>query len=93
MEKYSTKPHIFDGHDYAYWKNRMRVFLQSEGQAVWEVVRAPLVLPEVATPTSAALLANNYKAKNLLYTGLGRQEYDRICHLESAHEIWDEPSW
>lgn len=88
MDKYSTKPHVFDGLDYAYWKNRMRVFLESEGQAIWEVVRAPLVLPEVATPASAALLANNNKAKNLLYAGLGRQEYDRICNLATAHEIW-----
>ena len=89
MEKYSTKPHIFDGLDYAYWKNRMRVYLQSEGQAVWEVVRAPLVLLEVATPASAALLASNNKAKNLLYGGLGRKEYDRICNLATAHEIWN----
>lgn len=66
----------------------MRVFLESEGQAIWEVVRAPLVLPEVATLASAALLANNNKAKNLLYARLGRQEYDRICNLATAHEIW-----
>ncbi|MBJ4473473.1 hypothetical protein JGE33_24165, partial [Salmonella enterica subsp. enterica serovar Kentucky] len=89
MDKYSTKPHIFDGLDYAYWKNRMQVFLESEGQAIWEVVRAPLVLPEVATPASAALLASNNKAKNLLYDGLGRQEYDQICNLQTAHEIWN----
>ena len=72
MDKYFTKPHIFDGLDYAYWKNHMCVFLQSEGQAIWEVVRAPLVLPEVASSASAALMANNHKAKNLLYSGLGR---------------------
>ena len=88
MDKYSSKPHIFDGHDYAYWKNRMQVFLESEGTAIWEVVRAPLVLPEVATPASEALLANDHKAKNLIYGGLGRSEYDRICNLETAHEIW-----
>ena len=88
MDKYSSKPHIFDGHDYTYWKNRMRVFLQSEGRGVWDVVRVPLVLPEVATPASEALLDNNHKAKNLIYGGLGRSEYDRICNLETAHEIW-----
>ena len=87
MDKYSTKPHIFDGYDYAYWKNRMQVFLESEGSAIWEVVQAPLVLPDVATPASTALLANNHKAKNLLYAGLGRAEYDMICQLETAHKI------
>nr|ADB85323.1 putative retrotransposon protein [Phyllostachys edulis] len=64
------------------------VITASEGPATWEVVRVPLVLPEVATLASAALLANNNKAKNLLYAGLGRQEYDKICNLETAHEIW-----
>lgn len=66
----------------------MRVFLQSEGRGVWEVVRAPLILPAVDAPAYEALLANDHKAKNLLYGGLGRQEYDRICNLETAHEIW-----
>ena len=88
MDKYSSKPHIFDGHDYNYWKIRMRVFLQSEGRGVWDAVRVPLVLPEVATTASEALLSNDHKAKNLIYGGLGRSEYDRICNLETAHEIW-----
>ena len=88
MEKHSSKPHVFNGLDYNYWKIRMRVFLQSEGRGIWDAVQVPLVLPEVATPASEALLANDHKAKNLIYGGLGRSEYDRICNLETAHEIW-----
>ena len=67
----------------------MQVFLESEGNAIWDVVRAPLVLPEIPTAASAVLVANNNKAKNLLYGGLGRKEYDRICNLNTAHEIWN----
>ena len=89
MDKYSTKPHIFDGHDYAYWKNRLQFFLESEGNAIWDVVRAPLVLPEIPTTASAVLVVNNNKAKNFLYGGLGRKEYDRICNLNTVHEIWN----
>jgi hypothetical protein len=31
---------------------------------------------------------NNYKALNLITTALGRNVYDRLAHLETAHDIW-----
>jgi hypothetical protein len=31
---------------------------------------------------------NNYKALNLITTALGRNVYDRIAHLEMAHDVW-----
>jgi hypothetical protein len=31
---------------------------------------------------------NNYKALNLITTGLGRNVYDRVVHLEIAYDIW-----
>jgi hypothetical protein len=31
---------------------------------------------------------NNYKTLNLITTALGRNVYDRVAHLESAHDIW-----
>jgi hypothetical protein len=31
---------------------------------------------------------NNYKALNLITTVLGRNVYDRVSHLEIAHDIW-----
>jgi hypothetical protein len=31
---------------------------------------------------------NNYKALNLITTSLGRNVYDRVAHLETAHNIW-----
>ena len=30
---------VFAGEDYAYWKMRMRAFLQSMGAEVWEIIR------------------------------------------------------
>jgi hypothetical protein len=30
---------------------------------------------------------NNYKALNLITTTLGRNVYDRVSHLENAHEV------
>jgi hypothetical protein len=31
---------------------------------------------------------NNYKTLNLITTELGRNVYDRVSHLETAHDVW-----
>jgi hypothetical protein len=31
---------------------------------------------------------NNYNALNLITTTLGRNVYDRVAHLETAHDVW-----
>jgi hypothetical protein len=31
---------------------------------------------------------NNYKILNLITTALGRNVYDRVDHLETAHDVW-----
>jgi hypothetical protein len=31
---------------------------------------------------------NNYKALNFITTALGSNMYDRVAHLETAHDVW-----
>jgi hypothetical protein len=31
---------------------------------------------------------NNYKVFNLITTALGMNVYDRVAHLEMAHDVW-----
>jgi hypothetical protein len=31
---------------------------------------------------------NNYKSLNLITTALGRNVYDMVAHLETAHDVW-----
>jgi hypothetical protein len=31
---------------------------------------------------------NNYKSLNLITTAIGRNVYDRVAHLETAHDVW-----
>jgi hypothetical protein len=31
---------------------------------------------------------NNYKTLNLITTALGRNVYDRVAHIETAHDVW-----
>jgi hypothetical protein len=41
-----------------------------------------------ATQGELTRYENNYKALNLITTALGRNVYDIVSHLESAHDVW-----
>jgi hypothetical protein len=48
------------------------------------------VIPDTlnhATQGELKRYENNYKALNLITTALGRNVYDRIAHLEMAHDV------
>jgi hypothetical protein len=47
----------------------------------------PMMLDN-ATQGELQRYENNYKALNLITTTLGRDVYDRVFHLETAHDIW-----
>jgi hypothetical protein len=40
-----------------------------------------------ATQGEVQKYENNYKALNLITTALGRNVYDRVSHLETAHDV------
>ena len=96
-----TRPPFFDGTDYAYWRSKMEMFLDSEGVNLWDIIEEGLSPPikkdnkgnEVTIPIkqwsdeqSKANLRNR-KAITILYYGLSREEYNRIEHLRSTKEI------
>jgi hypothetical protein len=48
------------------------------------------VIPDTlnhATQGELQRYANSYKTLNLITTALGRNVYDRVAHLEMAHDI------
>jgi hypothetical protein len=49
------------------------------------------VIPDTldhATQGELQRYENNYKTLNLITAALGRNEYDRVAHLETAHDVW-----
>jgi hypothetical protein len=49
------------------------------------------VIPDTldhATQGELQMYENNYKTFNLITTALGRNVYDRVAHLETAHDVW-----
>ena len=60
-------PPYFDGSNYAFWKVRMRAFLCSIDEAIWDVVEIGWTRPEAAKSTrdKAALARQMLMAKHL----------------------------
>jgi hypothetical protein len=47
----------------------------------------PMMLDN-ATQGELQRYENNYNALNLITVALGRNVYDRVTHLETAHDVW-----
>jgi hypothetical protein len=63
----------------------------SQGRAIWGIVQEAYMIPvtlDNATQGEVQMYENNYKALNLITTDLGRNVYDRVSHLETAHDVW-----
>ena len=85
-------PPYFNGSNYAFWKVRMRAFLCSIDEAIWDVVEIGWTRPEAAKSTrdKAALAASNAngKALNAIFCGVSLDEFHWISHITIANEAW-----
>jgi hypothetical protein len=91
MEKGAVKLVVFNGKDFGYWKNRTRNYLLSQGCAISEIIQEAYIIPamlENATQGELQRYENNYKVLNLITIALGRNVYDHVSHLETAHDVW-----
>jgi hypothetical protein len=91
MEKGVVKLVVFNGEDFGYWKNQTCNYLLSQGRAIWEIIQEVYVILDTldhATQGELQRYENNYKTLNLITTALGRNVYDMVSHLETAHDIW-----
>ncbi|KAH9770099.1 Integrase catalytic domain-containing protein [Citrus sinensis] len=99
----TTRPPFFDGNDYAYWKTRMRIYLQALDYEIWEVVCDGPFIPmfkdevgdDIPKPSSQwselekRKMSLNSKAMNALFCALDKKEFHRVSNCESAQEIWN----
>ena len=86
-------PPFFDGNNYAFWKVRMRAFLCSIDDTIWDAIEAGCTRPEAAKSTwdRAALAAANAnsKALNAIFCSVSPNEFHRISHITVAKEAWE----
>ena len=85
-------PHLFDDTNYAYWKVRMRVFLQSLDKKVWQTVEIVWTKPKEAPANwdEAKIKAANFNTKvlNALFSAVTNEEFKKISSTETAKEAW-----
>ena len=85
-------PH-FDRNNYAYWKVRMKAFLKSINERVWNSVEFEWEKPTtpvsewITTQKEAA--AFNSKAMNAIFNVISMGEFKRISNIEIAHTAWN----
>ena len=85
-------PPYFDGSNYAFWKVRIKAFLCSIDEAVWDAVEIGWTRPKAAKSTwgKATLAASNAnsKALNAIFYGVSPDEFHRISDITIAKEAW-----
>ena len=85
-------PPLFDGTNYAYWKVRMRAFLQSLDEIVWQAVEIGWTKPTKAPVDcgDAKIKAANFnsKALNALFSAVTNEEFKKISSTETTKEAW-----
>ena len=83
---------LFDGTNYAYWKVRMKVFLQAVGEQVWQAVEVGWIKPKESPMDwdDATIIAANFnsRALNALFCGVTNEEFKKISSTEVAKEAW-----
>ena len=85
-------PPLFDGTNYAYWKVRMRTFLQSLDEKVWlavEVVwKKPKGPPTTWDDTKIRATNFNNRVLNALFSVVTNEEFKKISSTDNAMEAW-----
>ncbi|XP_072082090.1 uncharacterized protein [Arachis hypogaea] len=99
----NNRPPYFNGSNYSYWKERMRIFVQSIDYNIWKII---LNGPDVPTKQNAdgEVVAKedsewtneekkkvelNAKAINLMHCAISFEEFRKVSRYKTAKEIWD----
>ena len=85
-------PH-FDGNNYAYWKVKMKAFLKSIDERVWNSVeygweKSTTPVNEWQTSQKEAATFNS-KVMNAIFNVISMEEFKRISNVKVAHTAWN----
>ncbi|VFQ87964.1 unnamed protein product [Cuscuta campestris] len=93
---------LFDGTNYSYWKERMRIYIRSTNFQLWLVIKNGEQIPmkkvgETTVPKTEdefdaediKKVENNAKAINMLYCAVNPDDYHKISCCTTAKEMWD----
>jgi len=85
-------PSLFDGINYVYWKVRIKVFLQSLDEKVWQAIEIGWIKPKEAPANwdDAEIKTANFNSRvlNALFSTVTNEEFKKIFSTETAKEAW-----
>jgi len=97
-----NKPPLFCGFNYKYWKSKMKIFIESIDQGIWDAIENGPFIPRIEKAGSFTrkswsqwINEESEKAKfeciskNIITSVVNSNEVFRISHCESGKEIWD----
>ena len=97
-----VRPLLFVSDNYAYWKIRMRLFIQATNYEAWWVIfngpRIPnkkvgkekVIMEENEQDANDLKMAQlNNKTMHTLFCELGANKYTMVSLCENANEVWD----
>ncbi|CAM8965641.1 unnamed protein product [Rhodiola kirilowii] len=98
-----TRPPLLEGNKYGYWRVRMKAFLKSQDESVWEAVEQgwmdPVALNEEGkvcllakdkwTEAQKKTEAANSKAMNAIFSRVDEKNFKMISTCEDAKKAWD----
>jgi len=100
-DAYINRPPMFDGLNYAFWKIRMEIFMESIDIGIWDaVVNGPFVLMQVIKEETVKKCWSKWSeserkkaqydslARNIITSGLNMDEFFRVSHCNPAKEMW-----
>ncbi|VFQ78617.1 unnamed protein product [Cuscuta campestris] len=101
-EQSTTRPPLFDGTNYTYWKERTRIFIQSNNFLLWRIIKNGEEVPmkkvgETTVPKTEdeydaqdiKKIEYNAKAINILYCAVNPDDYRKISCCSTAKDMWD----
>ena len=85
-------PH-FNGNNCAYWKVRMKAFLKSIDERVWNSIEyrweKPTTLVSEWQTSQKEATTFNSKAINVIFNVVSMEEIKKISNVEIAHIAWN----
>jgi len=97
-----NRPPLFCGLNYKYWEARMKIFIESIDQGIWDTIENGPYIPKtencesaIARPWSqwtneeCKMAKLDCVAQNIIASALDSNEFFRISDCKSAKEMWD----
>jgi hypothetical protein len=83
MAKMESRPPLFDGRNFSYWKSRMGAYLDALGPDVWNTTKTSYT--GALTPEQQKWNAND---RNTIIEGISEDVFARIDNIDLSRDIW-----